>query len=124
MHRQGERWLSDASRQVLTELSDGREATSSELRAEIPSLEGAIEYGKGKSWGGRMPIGPRVLTTLSAAGRVVRASNDGAWTTSRPRWASTKSWLGARSRLAPKPRASRSWSRSGCARSGLVRRPI
>ena len=37
---------------------------------------------------GRSPIGPRVLTTLSAAGRIVRASNDGGWTTSRPRWAS------------------------------------
>ena len=26
-----------------------------------------------------MPIGPRVLTTLSAAGRIVRATNDGGW---------------------------------------------
>ena len=103
MHRQGERWLSEASEQVLAALSDGREATSTELRAEIPSLKGAIEYGKGKSWGGRMPVGPRVLTTLSAAGRVVRASNDGAWTTSRPRWASTKSWLG--DEIAPRPEA-------------------
>lgn len=92
----GERWLSQASEQVLAALSDGREATSSELRDEIPQLEGAIAYGEGKSWGGRMPIGPRVLTTLSAAGRIVRASNDGAWTTSRPRWASTESWLGER----------------------------
>jgi Winged helix DNA-binding domain len=103
MHRQGERWLSDASEQVLTGLSDGREATSTELRAEIPSLEGSIAYGEGKSWGGRMPVGPRVLTTLSAAGRVVRASNDGAWTTSRPRWASTKSWLGGE--VAPRSEA-------------------
>ena len=124
MHRQGERWLSKASEEVLTQLSDGREATSTELRAEIPSLEGAIEYGKGKSWGGRMPVGPRVLTTLSAAGRVVRASNDGAWTTSRPRWASTKSWLGHE--IAPRSEAEgvASWSRSGCARSVRVRRPI
>ena len=80
---------------MLAALSDGREATSSELRAEIPLLEGAISYGEGKSWGGSLPIGPRVLTTLSAAGRVVRASNNGAWTTSRPRWTSMESWLGA-----------------------------
>ena len=103
MHRQGERWLSKASDEVLTQLSEGREATSAELRAEIPSLEGGIEYGEGKSWGGRMPVAPRVLTTLSAAGRVVRASNDGAWTTSRPRWATTKSWLG--DEIAPRPEA-------------------
>ncbi|MBA2428558.1 MAG: winged helix DNA-binding domain-containing protein, partial [Thermoleophilaceae bacterium] len=51
----GERWLSEAWRDVLAVLSDGRQATSSELRAEIPSLEGAIAYGQGKSWGGQVP---------------------------------------------------------------------
>ncbi len=35
------------------------------------------------------------MTTVSAAGRVVRASNDGPWTASRPRWTSTTAWLGA-----------------------------
>ena len=88
---------------MLAALSDGREATSSELRDEIPSLEGSIAYGEGKSWGGRLPVGPRVLTTLSAAGRIVRASNDGGWTSSRPRWASMKSWLGEE--IAPHPEA-------------------
>ncbi len=94
LHRDGERWLSAASEQVLALLADGREATSTELRAEIPLLEGSIAYGEGKSWGGQQPVGPRVLTTLSAAGQIVRASNAGAWSASRPRWASTKSWLG------------------------------
>ena len=94
LHENGERWLSEASKRVLAVLSDGREATSSELRKEIPLLEGSIAYGQGKSWGGQIPVGPRVLTTLSAAGRVVRASNDGAWTISRPRWAAMSSWLG------------------------------
>jgi Winged helix DNA-binding domain len=94
LQRDGERWLAEASEQVLAALADGREATSSELRAELPLLEGAISYGEGKSWGGQAPIGPRVLTILSAAGKIVRASNDGGWTTSRPRWASMESWLG------------------------------
>jgi Winged helix DNA-binding domain len=94
LHRDGRRWLSRASKQVLAVLSDGRQATSSELRDEIPLLEGRIAYGEGRSWGGSVPVGPRVLTTLSAAGHIVRASNDGAWTTSRPRWASMTSWLG------------------------------
>jgi hypothetical protein len=94
LHRNGGRWLSDACERVLAALSDGREATSSQLRDEIPLLEGSILYGEGKSWGGEAPIAPRVLTTLSAAGRIVRASNDGGWLTSRPRWASMKSWLG------------------------------
>ena len=94
LQRNGERWLTKAGEQVLTALSDGREATSSELRDEIPALEGSIAYGEGKSWGGQVPVGPRVLTTLSAAGRIVRASNDGGWTTSRPRWTLTTTWLG------------------------------
>jgi hypothetical protein len=94
LHRDGERWLSAASKRVLDALSNGREATSSELRDEISLLEGSIPYGQGKSWGGRAAIGPRVLTTLSAAGRIVRASNDGRWTISRPRWTSMRSWLG------------------------------
>lgn len=95
LQRDGERWLTEASAQVLELLSDGREATSSELRAELPALEGAIVYGEGKSWGGKMPIGPRVLTVLSAEGRIVRSSNDGGWSVSRPRWAATSAWLGA-----------------------------
>ena len=101
LQKSGERWLKRASEQVLAALSDGREATSSELRDEIPLLEGAIAYGEGKSWGGSLPVGPRVLTTLSAAGHIVRASNDGGWTTSRPRWTSTASWLGEE--IAPLP---------------------
>ncbi len=103
LHRNGERWLSEAWKQVLAALSDGREATSSELRNETPLLQGAIAYGEGKSWGGQAPVGPRVLTTLSAAGHIVRASNDGGWATSRPRWASMTSWLGEE--IAPLPEA-------------------
>jgi hypothetical protein len=103
LRRDGKRWLAQASKQVLTALSDGREATSSQLRDEIPLLQGSITYGEGKSWGGPVPIGPRVMTTLSAAGLIVRASNDGGWATSRPCWAATRSWLGEP--IAPLPEA-------------------
>jgi hypothetical protein len=95
----GTRWLAKVSKRVLAALADGREATAKELRSEIPLLEGAIEYGEGKSWAGKASIGPRVLTVLSASGDVVRASNDGGWWVSRPRWASMEAWLGER--LAP-----------------------
>jgi hypothetical protein len=116
LHRDGARWFARASAQVMTALADGRQATSSELRAEIPELEGSISFGEGKSWGGSAPVAPRVLTVLSAAGQVVRATNDGSWAVSRPRWASTESWLGAP--IEPRPEAAaiavlvRSWLRS------------
>ncbi|MBA2641042.1 MAG: winged helix DNA-binding domain-containing protein [Nocardioidaceae bacterium] len=94
LHRNGAHWLAEAGGQVLAALSDGREATSTQLRESIPLLEGSIMYGEGKSWGGQQPIGPRVLTTLSAAGRIVRGSNDGGWNVSRHRWTAMASWLG------------------------------
>jgi hypothetical protein len=94
LQRDGERWLKRAGDAVMAALADGREASSTELRAEIPLLEGSISYGEGKSWGGQMPVAPRVLTTLSAAGQIVRASNDGRWTTSRPRWTAMRAWTG------------------------------
>jgi Winged helix DNA-binding domain len=101
LYPDGERWLQQASADVLKALADGREASSSELRDEIPLLDGSIEYGKGKSWGGHVPVGPQVLTVLSASGRIVRASNSGTWTSSRPRWGSMEEWIGEP--LAPPP---------------------
>ena len=56
---------------------------------------GGIEYGQGKSWGGVVPIGPRVLTVVSALGKIVRGPNDGGWTVSRPKWTAMHAWLGA-----------------------------
>jgi Winged helix DNA-binding domain len=94
LHADGDAWLAEACREVLAALSGGREARSAELRREIPLLEGSIAYGEGKSWGGKLSIGPRVLTVLSAEGRIVRGSNEGAWFTSRPRWARMEDWLG------------------------------
>jgi hypothetical protein len=105
LYPDGERWLEDACAAVMEALADGREATSTELRDEIPLLEGAIEYGKGKSWGGRVSVGPQVLTVLSAAGRIVRASNNGAWTAARPRWALMEAWLGEDLNPPPAPEA-------------------
>lgn len=91
----GRRWLAEASEQVLAALADGREATSTELKAQIPMLDVGMDYGEGRSWGGRVAFAPRVLTVLSASGRVVRASNRAGWRVSRPAWTTTESWLGA-----------------------------
>lgn len=94
MYADGAAWLSAAEEQVVAALAGGREATSSELRAEIPLLQGSIVYAEGKPWGGPAPVGPRVLTVMSAAGLLLRGSNDGGWNVSRPRWSTTTSWLG------------------------------
>lgn len=101
LHADGADWLCRAKDAVLETLADGRETTSTELGEELPVLAGAVTYGAGKSWGSEVPVGPRVLTILSAEGKIVRASNRGGWTVSRPNWTSMSSWLGAE--LTPHP---------------------
>jgi hypothetical protein len=94
LHADGAAWLDAACDAVRAALADGRTAMMAELRRELPLLEGGIAYGEGKSWGATVPVGPRVLTVLSASGELVRATNAGGWAVSRPRWAAMRRWLG------------------------------
>jgi len=91
----GAGWLARAEAATLEALTAAGEATSSELRRAVPLLEGSTTHAPDKPYGGPVPLAPRVLTTLSASGAVVRASNQGVWTASRPRWSTTARWLGA-----------------------------
>lgn len=93
LYDDGTAWLEKASAAVVDHLSDGREASWVQLREELPVLGGRISFGEGRKWRGEYPVGPRVLTVLAAAGRIVRAGNDGGWTASRPRWATMRSWI-------------------------------
>jgi hypothetical protein len=90
----GEAWLREAEAATLAALDRMGEATSTELRAAVELLQGSTVYAPHKPYGGRVPVGPRVLTCLSAAGEIVRASNRGGWSSSRPAWARTSAWLG------------------------------
>ena len=101
----GTAWLAEAAEAALAGLDALGEATSSELRAAVPLLEGSIEYAPHKSYGGRISVGPRVLTCLSAAGEVVRSTNRAPWHMSRPAWARTSTWLGSRPEAVPEREA-------------------
>ncbi|BBZ44397.1 winged helix DNA-binding domain-containing protein [Mycobacterium parmense] len=90
----GAQWVRRACAAGLRHLKEHGPATSTELRAALPELAGTYDPAPGKPWGGKVPLAPRVLTLLSARGEIVRGPNDGAWTTSRPRWAATPAWLG------------------------------
>jgi hypothetical protein len=90
----GEAWVAAACAAVLERLADGSELSAQQLREEIPALSGRIERSPEKSYGGNFPIAPRVLTTLGAEARIVRASNAGHWRTARPQWTLMASWLG------------------------------
>jgi hypothetical protein len=94
MATDAERWLGRACAAVLRHLGEQGPASSTELRAALPELAGTYDPAPGKRWGGLVPLAPRVLTVLSAQGDIARGPNDGAWTTSRPRWVVATDWLG------------------------------
>ena len=90
----GEGWVARATGSVLATLRREGPMTTSQLRAALPALEERLSYAEGKAYAANVPIAPRVLTTLAAAGAVVRGRNEGGWKISRPRWTPTVDWLG------------------------------
>ncbi|MDL9936889.1 winged helix DNA-binding domain-containing protein [Gordonia sp. ABSL1-1] len=89
-----EGWIDTARVAVLAELAGGECLTSTQLRERLPTLDGYVTVGAGRSWGTRTPMGPRVLNMLSAAGEIVRGPNGAGWHLSRPSWAAMSDWLG------------------------------
>lgn len=91
----GAQWVQRACAAVLERLASGETLQARQIREQVPELSGRIEYALEKSYGGSIPVAPRILTLLGAEGRIMRAENAGHWRTSRPAWASTESWLGS-----------------------------
>ncbi|MGH9164737.1 MAG: DNA glycosylase AlkZ-like family protein [Acidimicrobiales bacterium] len=108
----GALWLDQASTSALDMLAAMGQATSRQLREAVPLLGGSTVYAPHKPYGGAAPVAPRVLTTMSASGTILRASNQGRWNVSRPLWSTTGHWLGALPVVPPEPQA----------RADLVRR--
>jgi len=90
----GHQWLSRASAAVLAHLDEHGPTSSSALRAALPDLAGTYDPAPGKSYGGPTHLAPRALIVLGAQGHIVRGPNEGGWTSSRPKWATSSSWLG------------------------------
>jgi hypothetical protein len=89
----GPAWVQATTSAVLALLHERGPMTTMQLRAELPALDERLVYAEGKSYGGELPIAPRVLTTLAASGAIMRGPNDGGWKTSRPRWTVTADWV-------------------------------
>jgi hypothetical protein len=101
----GAAWLAQASKATLEALDVMGEATATQLREAVELLQGSTVYAPDKPYGGSVPVGPRVLTTLSAGGHILRASNQGAWNVSRPTWSLVSHWLGEDPELPPEREA-------------------
>jgi hypothetical protein len=93
--RDGERWLDDASAQVLALLADGRPRNAGELRDELPTLAGSYKQGIGTTWESTVSVGPRVVTVLSARGLLVRGPSESHWRVPGHRWVRTEKWTGS-----------------------------
>ncbi|NLW98682.1 MAG: winged helix DNA-binding domain-containing protein [Actinomycetales bacterium] len=91
----GAAWVERACVAVLERLSTGEALQAKEIREQVPEVDGRMHYARGKSYGGSLPVAPRLLTLLGAEGHIMRAENAGHWRTSRPAWVSTRTWLGA-----------------------------
>ncbi len=88
-----ERWLTDLEDDLVRRLRDGGPVSALTLSKAEPRLRTTIEVAAGKSYGGPVTIGGRVLNILGAHGRVVRARPGGSWTGSQYLWAPTETWL-------------------------------
>ena len=64
--KRGDAWLKRLNATILGALAEGGPATTAELREQIPPLARRMEMAPGKSYGGNIPIAPRVLGTLGA----------------------------------------------------------
>lgn len=90
----GAAWVEQAEAEAVEVLGRLGAATSSELRGEAAILAATTTYAPDRPWGRELPVAPRVLTGLWAAGRIVRGANRAAWTVTRPEWTRTEDWLG------------------------------
>ena len=107
----GHAWLETACAAVERHLHDHGPCSARDLREALPELTGTYDPAPGKAYGGQGHLAPRVLTVLSARGRIIRGPNDGGWTASRPLWAAAGQWLPGTEPAAPDD-----------ARAALVRR--
>jgi hypothetical protein len=82
----GDGWLKDVGEATVRALAARGAATGAELARDEPRLRAQIVYAEGKSYGGPANVTTRVLTLLSAEGRIVRGRPRGGWTSSQFTW--------------------------------------
>ncbi len=86
-----EAWVDRAEQAALTAIEAAGEVTSTELSAADPLLATRVQVGSGR-FTATPTVASRLLTLLSAEGKVVRTKPRGGWTSTQFRWATMSSW--------------------------------
>jgi winged helix DNA-binding protein len=89
----GEAWAREHLGLVLGLIEREGPLTAAQVRLALPALDTRLTRGKGQ-YQADVAVAASVIVTLAAAGEIVRGENDGGWKTSRPRWTTTRDWLG------------------------------
>ena len=87
--RDGEAWIRRVSDATVEAITRRGEAPAMELREDVPELKLTLEFGKGKTWGGKVGVSTRVLFLLACEGRIIRARPRGSWISGQYRWTTT-----------------------------------
>jgi hypothetical protein len=85
-------WVRNAEDRLLEVIADMPGSTSTQLAAADEMLGHRVNIGGASTYAAEVSIASRLLTLLSAEGRVVRARPLGSWTSSQFTWVSTDHW--------------------------------
>ena len=86
-----EGWVDRAEQAALTAIEAAGEVTSTELSQADPILATRVQLGSGR-FIATPTVASRLMTLLSAEGKVVRTRPRGSWTSTQFRWSTMSSW--------------------------------
>jgi hypothetical protein len=99
-------WIDRAESAALAAMEGAGEITSPELAKLDPLLGTRVDLATGTKYATHVSVASRLLTMLSAEGRVVRTRPRGGWTSAQFRWSALEDWIGPVDRPEPDVAAS------------------
>jgi len=87
-------WVDRAEAAALAAMDGAGEIMSTELAKAHPLLGTRVEIAPGTKYATTASIASRMLTLMSADGKVVRTRPRGGWTSTQFRWATLDDWVG------------------------------
>ncbi len=86
-------WVDRAESAALAAMDGAGEIMSTELAKADPLLSTRIEIAPGTKYATTVSVASRLLTLMSADGKVVRTRPRGGWTSTQFRWATLDAWI-------------------------------